>query len=101
LRDVATYVLSAQYGLVSASRPIENYDRRMTKARASALHDRVLEKLKGIFQDGFDDILISLSRDYMRAIEGFEALRPSKTCVTLLHPRVYNQWQVVGFWKPR
>lgn len=83
LRDVNVYVLSARYGLISANQRIADYDRRMTPARAAELRPGVLSRLREILSDEYDEVFLSLSQAYMQALNGFEALVPVRTQVTI------------------
>ena len=73
LRDVAIYVLSARYGLIAGHTPIEDYDRRMTPARAVELRPEVLARLKEVLGQGYAEIFLSLGGVYLQALEGFQA----------------------------
>jgi hypothetical protein len=44
--------LSAEYGLISAYKQIPDYDRRMTRARASELVGQVAEQLEDLIRNG-------------------------------------------------
>ncbi len=76
MREVDVYVLSAKYGLIAAPTMIHDYDQRMTPARAMELRPLVLDRLREVLQYGYTEMFFSLSRPYLRAIEGFEALVP-------------------------
>ena len=67
-------ILSAKYGLMPAGVPAENYDQKMTNARADELRDSVQDMLKAFLETkegGFDQVFINLGRAYMRTLEGF------------------------------
>jgi hypothetical protein len=81
LRDVDIYVLSAQYGLIPATEPITNYDRRMTSAWAVELCSAVVNKLRGILERGYTELFLSLGRTYLEAMDGFVAVVPEATQV--------------------
>lgn len=83
LRDVDVYVLSALYGLIAAGQRIADYDQRMTPARAAELRPQVLARLQEIFSQGYAEVFLSLSRSYLQAVNGFEALVPDNTQVTV------------------
>jgi len=66
-----TYILSAEYALIPADRPIELYDRKMTPDRASELQPVVKQQLNEIISKQatlIDDALISLSGNYLSAL---------------------------------
>lgn len=81
LRDVAVYVLSARYGLIAGHTPIEDYDRRMTPARAAELRPEALARLKEVLGQGYAEIFLSLGGVYLQAVEGFQAYVPAGTAV--------------------
>ena len=67
-------ILSAKYGLMEAGMPAENYDEKMTVARADELRDSVQDALKGFIEKkegGYHQVFINLGRAYMRTLEGF------------------------------
>lgn len=71
------YILSAEFGLISAEQPIPDYDRRMTPRRADDLKPAVAEALSHIFDvnDGGlpapSRLLVCLGKDYRRALGGY------------------------------
>ena len=67
-------ILSAKYGLMPAGAPAENYDQKMTNARADELRESVQETLKTYIdtrEGGFEQVFINLGKAYMRTLEGF------------------------------
>ena len=67
-------ILSAKYGLMEAGMPADNYDEKMTVARADELRDSVQDALKGFIEKkegGYHQVFINLGRAYMRTLEGF------------------------------
>jgi len=83
LRDVDVYVLSARYGLIAADQRIADYDQRMTPARAAELRPQVLARLQEILSQGYAEVFFSLGRSYLQAVNGFDALVPAGTRVTV------------------
>jgi len=83
LRDIDIYVLSARYGLIAADTRISDYDQRMTPARAAELRPEVLARLQEILSRGYTEVFLSLGRSYLEAVNGFEALVPAGTRVTV------------------
>jgi hypothetical protein len=83
LRDVDVYALSARYGLISANQCIADYDQRMTPARAAELCPEVLAWLQEILSQRYAEVFLSLGRSYLQAVNGFEALVPDGTRVTV------------------
>jgi hypothetical protein len=83
LRDVDVYVLSARYGLISANQRIADYDQQMTPTRAAELRSKVLGRLQEILSQGYGEVFLSLGRSYLQAVNGFEALVPDGTRVTV------------------
>ena len=67
-------ILSAKYGLMPAGAPAENYDQKMTNARADELRDSVQDTLKAFIETregSFEQVFINLGKAYMRTLEGF------------------------------
>jgi len=83
LCDVDVYVLSARYGLIAADVPIADYDQRMTTPRAAELRPQVLARLREILDQGYAEVFLSLGHSYLQAVEGFKALVPDGTRVTV------------------
>lgn len=78
------YILSSEFGLIPSSQPIPNYDRRMTSRRAVELQPHVLKEFKNIVKDNqYAKLLISLGKDYLRALIGYELLLPANLSVTI------------------
>lgn len=76
LKDVDIYILSAQYGLISANKCISDYDQKMTRARAIELNLTLLTDLQALFGMGYLEVFLSLSKIYLQAIDGFEKILP-------------------------
>ena len=69
LSNIDILILSAKYGLIESSTPIENYEQRMTPDRAWALRESVEAKLKEVLtQNQYREIAVVLGADYMPAI---------------------------------
>ncbi len=78
MQSLNTYILSAEFGLLSANQSLPNYDRRMTLERASDLHPQILTALEHILRDGhYDKLFISVGKDYLQALAGYELLIPT------------------------
>ena len=72
------YILSAEFGLISACKPIPNYDRRMTLQRAKELQPHTLPEVKRIFSGKqYDELFISMGKAYRQALVGYESLIPT------------------------
>ena len=70
-------ILSAEFGLVSDSRRIPYYDRRMTVERAKELHEETLDALKIILSsDRYRAVFVCMGKTYRCAIEGVDAFFP-------------------------
>jgi hypothetical protein len=96
--DLDVYVLSARYGLIPASQEVANYDLRMSEERALELHDETLESLQKILKRGYDEVLVALSRTYMRAVEGYESFVPDGTQVIPLSTTMGRQLALLKSW---
>lgn len=78
------YILSAEFGLISACKRIPDYDRRMTPQRAKELQQSTLSKFKQILTGKqYKELFVSLGKDYLRVLAGFEALIPTNVNVTV------------------
>lgn len=98
LKDVDVYVLSAEYGLITAGKPIEDYDRLMTTVRATELRQEVSDRLREILIRGFDEVFVSLSELYLQVIDGFEALVPNGTEVTISQASMGKRLTALKSW---
>lgn len=62
-------ILSAKYGLIEASMPIDYYDLKMTKLRAQELQTEVSQKLdEYLSQNTYDEIFVNLGKTYLTAL---------------------------------
>src|SRR5713101_7642697 len=72
-QGLETYILSAEFGLMPASQPIPNYDRRMTLQQASRLKSQVLACLRRILTEKqYQRLLISVGKDYAVALSDYK-----------------------------
>jgi Family of unknown function (DUF6884) len=77
-----TYILSAEFGLITADQLIPAYDRRMTSERALALRPVVRGALqRACAASKYHDALVAAGRDYLPALAGWEGLLPSEGSV--------------------
>jgi hypothetical protein len=92
------YILSAQFGLISAHQLIPSYDCRMTPQQASAFQPQVLNQLRYILRNKqYKELFISVGKDYAAALSGYEQLMPSYTRVTVaIGPRGRQQAELYG-----
>jgi hypothetical protein len=75
-RTVDVLILSAKYGLITADRPIPDYDLRMSPALARAQAQENCTTLRKVVESRpYDDVFISVGRVYLQALEPFEAWR--------------------------
>ena len=74
-------ILSAEYGLIQSDTPIQNYERRMTRQRASALADQTHKELLEYLQGGapYSQILLCMGKEYQQAMGNFAELLPDST----------------------
>ncbi len=62
-------ILSAKYGLISASTSIANYDQRMTSERAKELQEQTVQTLQSYArQHSYQEVYVDLGQDYYPAI---------------------------------
>lgn len=98
LQDVEVYVLSARHGLIAGNRAIDDYDQKMTKARASTVRPRILKDLRKVFAKGYDEVFVSLSQLYLRAIGGFERLVPDGTRIIVSQAAMGRRLTELKLW---
>lgn len=68
-------ILSAEFGLIPPERPLPDYERRMTRARAEELRPAVLIDLRTLLSSGcYAAALLCLGRDYQHAIQDGQPL---------------------------
>lgn len=76
--ELDIFVLSAEFGLIPGSKPIPEYDRRMTRARAAELRPKVLRAFQEHIADGdYQELCVSTGKTYLLALEGYEDLLPA------------------------
>ena len=77
-RLLDVYILSAEFGLISACKPIPNYDRRMTRQQIKELQQSTLNELKQVLiRKRYEGLFISLGKDYLQVLSGYESLIPT------------------------
>src|SRR3954468_22644195 len=72
--EIDIYVLSAAFGLISASQSVPWSDQTMAPERADALRSQTLARFGVLVNQGYSDICLGLSHRYLRAILGWESL---------------------------
>jgi len=76
-KNLRILILSAKYQLIFPETEIENYDDKMTRARAESIAGGVQIDLKRcldfyqIAYGGTDQVFINLGKTYMRTLDGF------------------------------
>jgi hypothetical protein len=69
--DLDIYIVSAEFGLITADRPIQNYDRRMTPQRAEELRPGLNNRLAELFSShSYREVFICAGRAYRIALAG-------------------------------
>lgn len=72
------YILSAEFGLIPSSKLIPDYDRRMAPQRVKELQQPTLGELKQIsISKQYRELFISLGKDYLQVLNGYESLIPA------------------------
>ena len=72
------YILSAKFGLIPGDKPIPNYDLRMTPKRVKELQQPTLSELEHILiGKQYEELFISLGKDYLEVLDGYESLTPT------------------------
>lgn len=68
-------VISARYGLLRASDPVEFYDQRMTRRQAERLREEIRARLvEELGRASFSQAHISLGADYLAALGGVDVI---------------------------
>lgn len=72
------YILSAEYGLISADQPIADYERRMTAPRADELRPTVLAELRNLLgpNTSYQELFLCMGREYRRTLDSLEMFWP-------------------------
>ena len=83
-KPVDTFILSANFGLISAYRPIPNYDYKMSPQRAHELQSKVIYEFEQVLQaNHYSELFLNLGKNYWQVLEGYERLLPVKIQVTI------------------
>lgn len=83
-QDVDIFVLSAEFGLITAEIEIASYDRLMTASRAAELRPSVLQAVRAqICPQNYAEVFLSMGKTYVKAMEGLEALLGNSTRVII------------------
>lgn len=70
--DLDLCILSAKYGIVQPTEPIEPYDWRMDETRAAELEDEVDLTLREIVRDaGYSRVVLNMGQEYRLALGRF------------------------------
>lgn len=77
------FILSAVYGLIPSKHLIPDYDQMMTSQRATQLHNDVLTTFVDLICLGYTELCVATGKNYLRALEGWSALVPPATSVTI------------------
>lgn len=77
------YILSAEFGLIPAKKPIPNYDRRMTSKRADDLRLSIAAVLQAaIMRHHLAEIFICAGKTYLRALDRLPETAPRSSIAT-------------------
>lgn len=83
-QSLNVYILSAKFGLIPSYQLIPNYDYRVTMQRVRELQPPTLTALKQILLDRqYDELFISMGKDYLRILDGYESLIPANLKVII------------------
>jgi hypothetical protein len=83
-QSIDTFILSANFGLISANQPIPKYDYRMSLQRVQELRPKVSCELEQVLQgNDYSELFISLGKNYWQTLEGYERLVPAEAKVTI------------------
>jgi hypothetical protein len=78
-QSLETFILSANFGLISANYPIPNYDYKMSPQRAYELQSKVVNEFAQVLQaNPYEELFINLGQSYWSALADYERLVPAK-----------------------
>jgi hypothetical protein len=81
-KGISVYILSAEFGLIRHDQLIPYYDHRMTRTRAQTLQPGVIAELRRILSTNYyRELFISVGRDYLSALDGYDTLIPAHLIV--------------------
>ena len=81
-KGISVYILSAEFGLIHHDQLIPHYDHRMTRTRAKALQPGIIAELRRILSTNYyRELFISVGRDYLSALDGYDTLIPAELTV--------------------
>ena len=83
-QNLDIFILSAEFGLIPATKRIGDYYHRMTPHRAVELQPQVLAELKRVLEDHqYKELFISVGQDYLGALAGYGVLVSGDLKVTV------------------
>ena len=78
------FIISAEYGILEASKEIPFYDRRLTSRRVNEIRPLIENKIKHISKENhYDDLFISASQAYLEALGTYQNYIQNNTRITL------------------
>lgn len=83
-KQLDVYILSAELGIISAQLLIPNYDKTISSQRAVELNESAVSKLSDIFDTGYTEACIIMSKRYLAVLEGWQSFIPSGVAVTVI-----------------
>lgn len=92
-------ILSAKYGLISASYFLPYYDFRMTKKQSERLHyQTILELEAALNSQNYADLLICLGKNYIEAIRGYQSIVPDGLSVQVAMGGLGRKLSILHDW---
>jgi hypothetical protein len=80
--NLEVLILSAKYGLIESSTPIENYEQRMDQTRADELRQQTLQSLQDYArQDTYHEVYVELGQDYFLAVGDLSEIFKGSTVI--------------------
>lgn len=99
LSELAVFVLSAEFGLISGEQLIPVYDRRMTSHRAEELRSDVLEVFKcEVANQKYGELFLSMGKTYLLALAGYETLLSPAMKVSVSDVTAGRKLTELKFW---
>jgi cytoplasmic iron level regulating protein YaaA (DUF328/UPF0246 family) len=96
--NVDIKILSAEFGLIDASKPIPYYDRRMDRKRADELYSQVSRRLKDLLRrKQYAEIYINMGKVYLLATGKLNETNP-KTAVEYAQGGIGEKAQAMKEW---
>jgi len=98
-KDLDIVIISAKYGFLRPSAPIEYYDLRMNERRAQEMNREILNKFRSLFKNiRYDSVFVNLGKNYLSAVKGIEDVIPEGAKIVYARGRVGERKSQMKGW---